>query len=231
MGASRAVRLTERDHQILEHVHLYRISTVEVLHRLFWEPEVSRNAVSQVLARLGRHLHDAPLIGPHRYYLLTPEAARECGEEEDFARPLGPMSLAHHYAMLEFCCLAGAPREVVAAHEFVANFPDYCGRGLARHRYFLTQTTPRRLGWLEVDCGNHPQTRVRKCWKQFTRRYDFPGLKFRELADRGQFFVALVTTSEGKRRSLERARGKLARFPLEIHVSDTLRPCSGGPRW
>ena len=103
IGASpgRAVRLTERDHQILEHVHLYRISTVEVLHRLFWEPGVSLNAVSQVLARLGRHLHDAPLVGPHRYYLLTPEAARELGEEEDFARPLGPTSLAHHYAMLE----------------------------------------------------------------------------------------------------------------------------------
>ena len=41
------------------------------------------------------------------------------------------------------------------------------------------------------------------------------------------FFVALVTTSEGKRRSLERARGKLARFPLEIHVSDTLRALLG----
>jgi len=198
----RAIRLTDRDRKILEHVHLYRISTVEVLHRLFWEPEVSLNAVSQVLARLRRYLHDAPLIGPNRYYLLTPEAAREFGEEEDFARPLGPTSLAHHHSMLELCCFSEEPREAVSMRDFVEHFPDYNGRGLARHRYFLTKTTPPRLGWLEVDCGNHPHTRVRKCWKQFSKRYEKKELRFREKTDCGQFFIALITTSEGKKRSL-----------------------------
>jgi hypothetical protein len=227
MSTARGVMLTERDVAILEHVHQYRITTIDVLHRLFWEPGRSVNAVSQVIARLGAFLHDAPLLGPQRYYLLTPAAARDFGEAEEFARPLGASSLAHHYAMLEYCCMGEEAREHLTPRELREGFPGLDGRGMARNRYFLTKDQPPRLGWLEVDCGNNAETRARKCQRQFAKRYNAPSLKFRELADRGQFGIVLVTTSEGKRRALERVFRKLESFPVQVCVSDALRQLLG----
>jgi hypothetical protein len=215
------VRLTGRDEAILEHVHRYRISTIEVLHRLFWEPGTTLNAVSQVLGRLDAHLQTAPLVGPRRYYLLTPEAAREFGEEEEFARPLGATSLARHYAMLELCCLSDERREHITPRELREGFPRFNLRGVARHGYFHTHGEPPRLGWLEVDCGGHAARRARKCLEQFRKRHQHEA--FRELADRGQFGIALVTTSPAKREAIERALEKLDPFPIEIHVLPAVR--------
>ncbi len=222
-AAARTVRLTDRDHAILGHVHRYRLTTIEVLRRLFWEPGCTPNAVSQVLARLAAFLHEAPLIGPQKIYLLTAAAAREYGEDEDFASPPGPTSLAHHLAMLEYCCLADERREHITAREIREGFPGFDGRGIARNRYFHTEGEHPWLGWLEVDCGSNAEARVRKCHKQFAKRYNAEGLKFRELADAGRFGIVLITTSDGKRRALERALRKLDPFPLEVRTSETLR--------
>ena len=226
-----AVRLTDRDRAILDHLARYRLTTIEALHRLFWEPTTTANAVSQVLARLaaGGYVQriEESLSGSQNYYLLTAEAAREYGEDEDFARPPGTTSLIHHYLMLEFCCLGDARREHITAQEIRTGFPNLNGRGIARNAYFHTFDEPPRLGWLEVDCGNHAETRAKKCRKQFAKRYEAQELRFRELADEGRFGIVLVTTSEGKKRALERALAKLDYFPLSIVVSATLRELLG----
>lgn len=222
----RTIRLTERDEAILEHIRRYRITTIEVLHRLFWKPETTLNAVSQVLARLGAHVRGVDL-GARSFYQLTVEAARELGEDEDFAKPPGATSLARHFAMLEFCSLGDERREHITARELRENFPTFNGRGIARNGYFHTFDSPAKLGWLEVDCGNHAATRAKKCWRQFTKRYEAEELGFKRLADAGQFAIALVTTSPGKKLALERALQKLDPFPITIHVSSTLRELLG----
>lgn len=222
----RAARLTERDEAILDHLHRYRITTIEVLHRLFWKPETTLNAVSQVLARLGAHVRGVDL-GNRSFYQLTAEAAREFGEDEDFAKFPGATSLARHFAMLEFCCLADERREHITARELRERFPSFNGRGIARNAYFHTQDVPAKLGWLEVDCGNHAATRAKKCLRQFVKRYEAEELGFRRLADSGQFSIALVTTSPGKKLALERALQKLDPFPISIHISSTLRELLG----
>lgn len=229
-GKTRSVRLTDRDRDILEHVARYRVTTIEALHRLFWEPETTPNAVSQVLARLvsGGHLACIEgLLGAQSGYLFTASEAREYGEDEDFARPPGAASLVRHVAMLEYCCLGGARRDHITDREIRANYPSFDGRGIARHGYFHTCEEPPRLGWLEVDCGNNPANRVRKCAKQFAKRYDSPGLRFRELAVAGRFSIVLVTTSEPKRRALQRALKRHPAFPIGIVVSSRLRDLIG----
>ena len=225
-SAERMVRLTERDEAILDHIRRYRITTIEALHRLFWEPTTTTNAVSQVLARLSAHVRGVD-VGNRSFYLLTPEAARESGEDEDFAKFPGATSLARHYAMLEFCCLGDPRREHITARELRENFSNFDGRGIARNAYFHTFDAPAKMGWLEVDCGNHAATRAKKCRKQFAKRYEAEGLKFRQLADAGQFGIALVTSSAGKKLALERALAKLEPFPISIHVSQTLRELLG----
>ena len=215
------VRLTERDQAILEHVHRYRISTIEVLHRLFWEPSTSLNAVSQVLKRLDGVLQTAPLVGPRRYYLLTPRAAREFGEEEDFAKPLGTTSLARHYAMLEYCCLADQRREHITAREIRDGFPRFNIRGVARNGYFHTATEPAKLGWLDVDCGGDAARRARKCFEQYRKRAEHAA--FADLIDRGRFGITLVTTAEAKREALLRALDAFDPFPVEVVVMPSVR--------
>ncbi len=225
-SAERTVRLTGRDEAILDHLRRYRITTIEALHRLFWGPTTTPNAVSQVLARLGAYVRGVD-VGNRSFYQLTPEAARESGEDEDFAKFPGATSLARHYAMLEYCCLGDVRREHITARELRENFPSCDGRGIARNAYFHTFEAPAKMGWLEVDCGNHAATRAKKCRKQFAKRYEAEGLRFRQLADAGQFGIALVTSSAGKKQALERALAKLDPFPIAIHISPTLRELLG----
>ncbi len=129
--------------------------------------------------------------------------------------------------MLEYCCLGDVRREHITARELRENFSSFDGRGIARNAYFHTFDAPAKMGWLEVDCGNHAATRAKKCRKQFAKRYEAEGLRFRQLVDAGQFGIALVTSSAGKKLALERALAKLGHFPITIHVSQTLRELLG----
>ena len=75
-----AIRLTARDEEIIAHVLRYRITTIEALHKLFFDAGTTANAVSQVILRLcnGGCLQrsQAPLIGSQNFYQLTPSCAR-----------------------------------------------------------------------------------------------------------------------------------------------------------
>jgi hypothetical protein len=221
-----AIRLTARDEEIIAHVLRYRITTIEALHKLFFDAGTTANAVSQVILRLcnGGYLQrsQAPLIGSQNFYQLTPSCARDQGEDEQFARPPGGTSLIFHYLMLEHCCLGEVRREHITAREIRESFPSLNGRGMARHGYFHTLDDPPRLGWLEADCGNKAETRAKKCLKQFEKRYKAEGLRFREFADQGRFYVALITPSEGKKLAFQRVLKKLPHFPIELVVSPRL---------
>jgi len=221
-AATERIRLTERDQQILDHIHRYRVSTLEVLHRLFWEPSVSLNAVSQRLKRLDGYVHAAPLIGSRNYYLLTPSLARQYGEEDDFAKPLkSSQSLARHIALLEYCCLDDEPREKITSREFKDGFQSFDVSGVGRHSYLHTFDTPAKLAWLEVDARGEARKRAKKCFDKFQLRLEHE--PFRKLTERGLFGVVLVTTSERKRQQLERCFARLEPFPLEIVVNTTVR--------
>ena len=220
--AAKRIRLTTRDQDVLDHIHRYRISTLEVLHRLFWLPPASLNSVSQVLQRLDGYLHSAPLYGSRKYYLLTPSLARDYGEEDDFAKPLkSSQSLARHIAILEHCCMGDEPRDRITSREFKEGYPTYDISGVGRHSYFHTEDVPAKLRWLEVDARAKPRSRANACLEKFKKRLEHE--PFRKLVKDGQFGVVLVTTSERKRQQLQRCFDKLEPFPLEIVVNTTVR--------
>lgn len=230
-----SIRLTPRDEAIIEHVCRYRITTIEVLHRLYFEPGATQNAVSQVLLRLINSGHlkrsEKPIIGSQNYYQLTARTALEQGEEETFAHPPGATSLIFHYMMLEYCCLGEVRREHITSREIRTGFPSLNGRGIARHAYFHTHDEPVRIGWLEVDCGNRAETRAKKCLKQYKKRVEAPELRFAELEKEGRFGLVLIAPSEGKQRALTRVFvEKLPAIPIEIVVSKRLGELLGrGP--
>ncbi len=225
--ASNQIQITERDRKIFDHIHRYRVSTLEVLHHLFWKPEnpsVSLNAVSQRLKRLEGYLHSGKLVGSNRYYLLTPLLAREYGEEDTFAKPFRTqLVLARHIAMLEYCCLGDEPRDKITSREFKEGYPSYNVPRVRRDFYFHTETNPVKLGWLELDGGKNERQRAKKSLEKYAQRMQHA--EFRKLADRGCFGVVLVTGSERKREQFLRRFKKMEPYSVEIKpLSDEAEP-------
>src|SRR5262245_60806711 len=91
---TRSPLLQERDQEILDHVMRYRLTTPEVLHRLFFS-DSERNAVTKVTSRLCQNefLQSHVLYASHTYFTLAPQGAKLTGLARKKIGPLGPQSL------------------------------------------------------------------------------------------------------------------------------------------
>lgn len=118
-------RITEeRDLEILKHVARYRITTPEVLQKLFFS-DSERNAVTKVTSRLTEHrfLASHKLYDRNVYFTLGHAGAKAMGISPGKIRPLGVQSLFRELGILLFCCRAEQPRERMKFSEFVKEFP------------------------------------------------------------------------------------------------------------
>jgi hypothetical protein len=104
----RHVRLGPRDHDIFDHVRRYRLTTRDVLHRLFF-PEVKPNAVTKVTSRLcdSGFLNRFDLYESRDYFVLGAEAARLLGVPQKRTEGLGVQALPIEFATLLYCTGAG----------------------------------------------------------------------------------------------------------------------------
>jgi hypothetical protein len=207
------MQITERDEDILRHVARYRLTTSEVLRRLYFA-SAKPGGEKNVLRRLtGDYLQPRPLYGKRVYYQLTPAAAMTLGESEESAAPLGPQALVRLYGTLAFCCLGKTLKPVFTRAEFLQAFPGFADRlDLGQTHFYLDddgQTV--RLGQILVEQGGEYLRLLNKCRRLIERGREVPG--FQEIIADELFVIALVIAEESKRDMLY---AQLRKVPLPV---------------
>lgn len=223
-------RLSTRDLSILEHVARYRISTGEVLHRLFFDGSRA-NAVTKVTSRLCEihFLRRYPLHHPRTYFTLGPDGARRFGLPLSRTRPLGPQSLPIEYGVLS-CATRGrrlhprlTTRELL---EVCPGLPD----SLRDQACCLDETTsPPQLELIRVDLGGRPDHVARKCHSDIRSRRDIASIQ--SLLAQGRFQLIVVTGTTAKAASIGEAIDKHDwpnRFEIRMVVVPDLLPLIAG---
>lgn len=205
--------LTERDGQILSHVARYRVTTAEILRRLFFaqaKPQAEKNVIRRLV---GDYLQPSPLYARKVYYQLTPTAARALGQSEELATPFGPQALLRLYGVLAFCCLGERIWQALTRAEFTQAFPEFAeSLDLTQNHYYLDHDgSTARLGHIVVDQGGEYQRLIGKCRRFIERARDIPGLK--EIVASDLLVTALVVGEEAKG---ERLKSELRKTPLSV---------------
>lgn len=195
-------RLQDRDREILAHVSRYRLSTPEVLHRLFFA-DSERNAVTKVTTRLTEltFLDNHPLFGTNRYFTLGRLGARAMGRKQKIVGALGPQSLYRDFGALGFFCAENTQRQKLTVSE-LARDPQFAPL-LAReidnsHYYWDEHEGEKLLGYLWVEGGGPIEHIVRKVQQRIIApRMSVPVVA--SYIQAGGFVVAIVTCTETKR--------------------------------
>lgn len=208
---------TARDRQILKHVERYRLTTRDVVHRLFFS-EAGESAVSKVLRRLVADgaLRACRLANGFGYYVLARKGSDEIGATTAASRPFSEQTLPVAFGFLAFCVESGARR--LTADEFRDAFPRLCRERMKAGSYYIdARSTPHRLGTVLVDRGNPPKLILRKLLRLSTQHYRAPA--FADLIQTGRFWVTILTAWPLKKRLLDSAIRLAFRGPLRVEVA------------
>lgn len=222
MSMSRGIRrksskLQDRDFEILEHVYLYRLTTREVLHKLFFELSET-NAVTKVTSRLCNEgfLVRYPLVGPSSYFILGKRAAKMFGMSLKLVKPMGPQSLYMQYATLGYCCMNSSTRRRLSVSELKSAHPGLLFKKMDASPYVVDSTeAPAKIVFLSIDGGATADHVVRKTRAAVAERAEKP--LFAALMDKARFAVACVTYHDDKRTVLAE-KFSLDRLPCNVSV-------------
>jgi hypothetical protein len=226
-------RLQDRDREILEHVRRYRLSTPEVLHRLFFD-DSKMNAVTKVTTRLTEleFLQNHPLFGTNRYFTLGRRGARATGMAQKTVGPLGPQALYRDFGALAFFCLSNPPLRKFTVSELARNpsFASLLAPKIDSSHYYLDEFEKViRLGHLWVEAGGPVDYVVRKVQQTIIApRMSVPILA--NYIQTQRFVVTIVTCTESKRVAILEALKQMATpvfFRVEV-VSDLIHLLPGG---
>jgi hypothetical protein len=210
-------RLGDRDYEIFEHVMRYRLTTREVLHRLFF-PDCEINAVTKVTSRLTTHayLNRFELDSLRSYFVLGPVAAKILGISLKKTRQPGALALARDYAVLAYCCESPELRERLTVREVHERYPDLLRGKLDSSHYYLDHDgTTARLAYMSVDLGGTPDGLLSKSREALNARLAIPA--FKQVIDHDRFLIAIVTCSNEKRGAIEDAL-KRHTWPVRFRV-------------
>lgn len=204
------VRLTERDLEILEHMRTFRMTTMPVLHRLFFADQ-DIDAVRSWKRRMrGAGLIDtAPFVRYEKYLHLTLAGWKKLGEQPPKGRTtLTEFPLARQYGMLAFCCLLDTVQRKLTAREFVEKFPSLADNSMPKDYYYVDKDSqPQRLGFIYVDHGRKAE-RVYQRYRDIIRqRFKHPPWR-QDVIERGRFIVAIVTAKPAKKKLIEQVFAK-----------------------
>jgi hypothetical protein len=147
------------------------------------------------------------------YYVLTPQAASAVGLHRRYSRELGLIALVRAYGAAAFCAGTGTAR--LSPQEFADKYPRLCVRGVSQRNYIERDG---KLGWIQVDVAQQPDAVVGKLMRIARTRGSIRN--FAQLFRERRFFVLIVTPSESKRDSIDRALRKSFRWkvPWELRV-------------
>jgi len=214
--------------KILKHVHRYRITTPQVIHRrLFGEQDVSHARRWCQRLRQAGDLTQGWLWHDQPYYALSAKVANEVFQERDFGPFRNAQQLVVPYAMLWLCCLSEGPnrRRKLSTTDLRRLYPDLPLQAAPATHLFLEEGKD-RLGWLIVDGG---APKPIKAMRIRNRVYDFvrkrrPHAGWREIIEQDALLLAIATAWETKAAVLRDVLAKHAQpIPYEIHVVHDLR--------
>lgn len=218
MNASQsAPRFSDRDSDILEHVVRYRMTTREVLHKLFFS-DSEPNAVTKVTSRLvrNRFLTRFDLHSGKSYYSVGPNAARIYGYTQRKCKQLGPQALVENYAILQYCMQGNTPRERLHVSELQVHLGSLTGKNLELSKFYIdTEDGIPMLACMRVEHGSDVAHTVRKC------RADLEQLarhsKIHQLIQHQRFLMAIIASTQAK---VEGIKTSIARqtWPIRIRV-------------
>lgn len=211
-------RLVDRDYDILEHLARYRLTTREVLHRLFFS-DSELNAVTKVTSRLTEHgfLNKYPLAPARNYFVIGPTAAKLFGVSPKKCKPIGPQALPQEYATLLFCCMQPVRRERLLVSQMQEKFPDLLARKIDNSHYYLDQdqNSAIRLAYLRVDQGGTRDHIARKCEKDIQDRKSIGS--FRNLIETDRFMITVLTARDEKAKLIRETLAKRS-WPVRFRV-------------
>ncbi|MCB0324633.1 MAG: hypothetical protein KDD69_13720 [Bdellovibrionales bacterium] len=211
-------RLVDRDFDIFEHIMRYRMTTREVLQRLFFT-DSELNAVTKVTSRLVEHgfLRRYELYPSRSYFTLGPASRHFLGIRQNATRDLGPIAKAREFAVLCYCCLSDKVRERLTVSELNTKLPGFALGGLDNSHYYLDRhgdTT--RLTYMRVDLGGSIDHILRKCRKDVAdrMRYDV----FDDLISNDRFALAIVTARSEKVQKIRDALEQQLDWPIAFRI-------------
>lgn len=226
-------RLTRRDRQILEYVGRSRMTTYEILHRVFFAGQ-QPNAVTKVTSRLCAHkyLTKFPLIYPQVYFRLGERGAATLGLHDSRTLPLGPQSLPTEYGVLSYATLRTEPLKRLTTEEVQQRFPFF-DRALCEVPHLLREEKPQHVVELvRVDLGGTADHVARKVFDDVMARIQ--AAEFRQVVRDRLFRCVVITTTTEKAAAIQASLNPF-RWPdgLAIHlaaVPDLLPLIPGGDR-
>lgn len=212
-------RLSDRDQRIIEHVARHRITTNEVVHKLFFSGQ-QPNAVTKVTARLCRSgfLRKFPLFHPRCYFRLGPQSIQLLVLSEHRIRPLGPQSLPIEFGALAWSTMGENCHRRLTLQE-LRNSCKWMEEGLLALPHCLDETgTSPILELVRIDLGGRPDHVARKCVLdvQLRSRHD----EFRDMVRHESVRLVVVTGTIDKAAAIREALdGHLWPDGLAIHLA------------
>lgn len=197
-------RTSARDRKILDHVARHRITTNQVLQKLFF-PQNGRNAVTKVTARLCRddRLSRFTFRHPRIYYTLGPSEAQRRGLPISRTQPLGPQSLPTEYSVLAYATLGSCQHHRLTSSELQHLCPWLAPQLLDWPHCLDESSQPPILELIRVDLGGKPDHVARKCHADIrTRR---PSRDFHVLLRERRFRLVVVTGTSEKATAIQAA--------------------------
>jgi hypothetical protein len=198
-------RLVDRDYEILDHLRRYRMTTREVLHRLFFS-DSELNAVTKVTSRLVDHgfLNRYELYSGRSYFVVGPEAIKLFGLSPKKCRAIGTQALPREYGILLYCCMANTPRERLLVSELQQKVPNFTGKRSDCGHYYLDHDGETvRLAHIRVDQGGPPDHVIRKCREDLEMQLRIAAV--RTLIEQDRYLVAIITATEEKAAAIREA--------------------------
>lgn len=204
-AATQDLKLTERDVEILGHIRRFRMTTSDVLHRLFFKGN-EIDAVKSWVRRLrdADYLQTADLITPRKYLYLRPKAVRKLyGESGKMAKALGVFALARQFGILSFCCLGETAHRKLTVFEFKDMFPSLADNSLPKDFYYVDKSgATQRLGFIYVDHGCANERIYQRYRHIVAQRYRIAAWR-QEVIEPDRFTVAIVTAKPEKKKRIE----------------------------
>lgn len=201
--------LGARDRLILDTVVRYRMVTNEAIHQWFFF-HATPNAVVKVTSRLvrSRWLAAHPLYQRRQYFTPGDRLVRQRGLPKSRMQPLGPQTLAAHYAVLRYCGastgVAEAPaNELAVADEIRESLPWLPVSFHSRHHVIDRDSPGIRWRLIRTDMGGRADHVVRKIARDIERLHQQP--EFVSMINAGRFQQVLLTPSTVKKQLLQRS--------------------------
>ena len=199
------LRLEERDLLIQRHVNRHRLTTHEVLRRLFF-PASQPNSVVKVTSRLcsTQVLQKFPLVYPQVYFTLTAKACRQIGGAPSRSQPLGPQALPSELAALLYCTCGPRYHQRLTNQELHEQFPWF--PAASNHDIYCLDRTESALPvleWIRTDLGGPSHHVVRKTHRRLERWMESPA--FSVALRQGHIRLVFLTATSEKLQSIQDA--------------------------